>query len=344
VPASKSSTVDLGLVFAPDMPMGKDAKVYIYFHDANGISVSEGKLFQDGLWALFPAQAAVAKLVVDAEAERDVFQFLVMVKSAARSEIVANGYYIGGKIHYGPWISASYSIAGDVMTLDVSNYPASLKTTMEIENVPEYARVVGAQSEGDGVWKLRASSLIRTVRVKVDSERGDKLNLGIVGFKKGSPNFKSNFNILANFDAPRGYPRKYQEIKIDLSKVVKSELPRVKNYIVSIHSSNENFCVEGFDLVGDKWVSRDNHKSITIHNFEEAGKPLELMFNFIAESKNKIEVKSKLVKLDSKNIISHFKDYTSCARCRHAHKCKMFKDFMGYVGHTTILRQIVAHS
>ena len=35
------------------------------------------------------------------------------------------------------------------------------------------------------------------------------------------------------------------------------------------------------------------------------------------------------------------KNYTKCITCKNLIKCQMFKEFMDYIGYTTILRHII---
>ncbi|MDR0367097.1 MAG: hypothetical protein LBH41_00795 [Rickettsiales bacterium] len=317
----------------------KDASlgaVYIYFPNPK-ISLDRGRVYGGRIYRVDRSDIGRAKILYPGD--EPVFQFLVMVKPANRDEIVSDAHFVGTKIYMGPFVSASRRLADRRLEISLESFPPSPSVVFEIEGLPDGARMENAAPEGDSVWRVKGPGRVTTL---LPERPADGLRIGITAKNVRMPRFPSHFNLVVPpLGKPGGYRKNYREVKIDIAKMALSRLPRAKNLYITIKGPEREFCVQGFRKIGDKWISRENVKSIVLNSYDKANPMVDFLFGFVRERGGKMDVSSEKHSVDFSRIASKPRDYAKCVDCVNARKCPMFKEFMDYIGNDTILRQIV---
>ncbi|MDR1009336.1 MAG: hypothetical protein LBL52_03745 [Rickettsiales bacterium] len=334
-----TSFARLDLSFPKSLGLSPDSRIFLYFPNHQEIGLDRGKLYGEGLYVL-PVKEVKATEIRYPDTIA-AFQFLVMIKNSAGAEIVSDAHFVGDRMHQGPFISADYTLKGRRMEITLRSFQPPKDTMFELEGVPDGARIDKAAHSGDGSWTLPTDAKSAVIELASDTPR--EISIGVIARSKSQPRYPSSFNIIANVGVrTKGYRKQYKEMKIDIGSMTKKMLPKAKNYMISVHGDTDSFCIEGFRKIGNKWVASDGTKSMVIRSFDKESPYIELIFSFLAEAGGKLSIETRRTRADFSGIVARFKDYAQCAACINRSKCTMFKDFMDYVGNTTMLRQIIS--
>ncbi len=337
--------IPFNLSLPKQLKLTPTTKLFIYIPNYTQIQIFHGKNFENGFWSIRYDELENLKFIT----KKDIsfFQFLIIHKNPSEEEIVSNVYYQDKKFFLGPFITAEATI------IDEENINIRIKcmcnpkeTIFEISGIPEDAILSFGQKTEDDVWVIKdmhCKNLLLKLNKNISRNR---LNLSITGINKSSPRFNTTFNLIINLKEPLiPYKTKYKEIKIPVQEILNESKLRYDTYILSVKDIPENCCVLDGKIIDDKWLVEDTkNKEITLQYFNINAKEISVTLEFILINKAFPSIDNtyiKKLKYDLTCSDIKTKNYTQCISCKNLSKCKLFKEFMDYIGNTTILRHII---
>ena len=320
-------------------------KLFIYIPNFNEIQLSQGKNFENGFWSTSYDDLINSKFLTSNNI--NIFQFLIVYKNPSQEEIISNVYYQNEKFYIGPFITAEFTIINNTtINLRIKNISDPENTKFEISGIPENALLSFGEKSDDDTWVIdnqHCKNLL--LKLSPDKEK-TKLYLSITGINKTDTRFNTTFNLIINLkESVLPYKTKYREIKIPAQEILKESNLRFDNYILSVKNIPSNCCVENAIILGNKWlVEEDKNKEIIIDYFNLEATELFIDLEYILINKDFSTIDNtyiKKIKCDLRCAEIKTKNYTKCITCKNLSKCSLFKDFMDYIGNTTILRHII---
>ncbi|MDR1477066.1 MAG: hypothetical protein LBI17_02975 [Rickettsiales bacterium] len=342
--ADDSQRIPLKLNLPKGLGLNAQSRLFIYFPERDGFSLSHGKLFESGLWSASVKEMEGIEILAPKSAR--IFQFLIIAKPTSGTEAVANAYFEGGRTSFGPFISADYAIGTDGVSLYMRSFSDPRGTVFEIDGVPEDAGLTNGHDVSDTTWEVPAKHALGVGLMMPKKPAQKKLSLSITASIAKAPRLKSTFTLIMNLEgAPKPYGRKYREIRIDAKKMLRDMGVKYDRYVLSVRCPDNRCCVAGALNIENKWLlPEDRNAEIVIRNFDLEKDGIDITASFMAIRGRPYEIENRSEKLscDFRNSVSKTRDFTHCVSCRSKRKCAMFSEFMDYIGDTTILRHILS--
>ena len=320
-------------------------KLFIYIPNFNEIQLSQGKNFENGFWSISYEELENIKFLTTKNIS--FFQFLIIHKNPSQEEIVSNFYYQNESFISGPFINAEFTIINETsINIRIKCLCNPDETTFEIAGIPDDGILSFGEKMDDGTWIIN-NIYCKNLLLKLDkNDKRKKLNLSITGINKNNPHFNTTFNLIINLKEPiLPYRTKYKEIKIPAKEILIQSKLRFDKYILSVKNLPENCCVENATIVDNKWIVEDKkNEEITLEYFNLETKELLVNLEYILINKDYPTIDniySKKIKYNLEDKEIKTKNYTKCVTCKNLTKCTLFKEFMDYIGNTTILRHIL---
>ncbi|MBR1545122.1 MAG: hypothetical protein IJ638_04220, partial [Alphaproteobacteria bacterium] len=319
--------------------------LFIYIPNFKEIALSNGKNFENGFWAISYEEFQRIKFILPIDL--NFFQFLIIHKNPSEEEIVSNAYFQDNEFFLGPFITAEFTIINeDTINLRIKCICNPQNTEFEISGIPNDGIISFGEKKDEDTWIIDHTHC-KNLLLKLDKNiERKRLNLSITGITKSYPHFNTTFNLIINLKEPLiPYKTRYKEIAIDTEEIIKQSKLRFDKYILSIKNLPYDCCVENGVIIDNKWIIEEKrNKKIKLQYFNLEAKELNVTFEYILINKDfptTDNIYTKKIKYDLENLSIKTKDFTKCINCRNMSKCKLFKDFMDYIGNTTILRHIV---
>ncbi len=337
--------IPFNLPLPKQLQLNSKTKLFIYIPNFNNIEISQGKNFENGFWSLSYEEFKNSKLLVSKNIS--LFQFLIIHKNPAQEEIVSNIYYQNEKLYSGPFISAEFTIINETdINLRIKSFSDPQNAKFEISGIPEDGLLSFGNKIDDDTWlidNMHCKNLL--LKIPPQDEK-PKLYLSITGINKNNTKFNTTFNLIINRkESALPYKSKYREIKIPALEILKETNLRFDKYILSVKNAPQNCCVENATKLGNKWLIEENkNKEITIDYFNLEATEFFIDLEYILINKDFSTTENtytKKVKCDLRCAEIKTKNYTKCITCKNLAKCSLFKNFMDYIGNSTILRHII---
>lgn len=340
-----------------NLSLKNESKIYIYIPNFESIKLSQGKNFENGFWSLNFSSIPNTNIIIPNGLK--LFQLLFVCKNINEEEITANIYYTADPnkniptLSSGPFITASYtSISPNTINLRLKSFTNPTSTIFEIQGFPPTTNLSTGTiltTTDTPIWQIPAP-LGQSINVTLPEQYiGKKLNLNITAINKLSPQQKTTFTIITtplNKSQPQ-YKSQYKEIKINAFDILKKSGIPFDNFILSIKGLPEYCCIPHSIKIGDKWVigHKQNHQ-IIINNFRKSVSEFYITLEYIIlNTQLQLPLNDNTyvtkIKCDFSTQSPITKDYTKCIICKNCDRCKLFKNFMEYIGNSTILRHIL---
>ena len=337
--------IPFNLKLPEQLKLTSNTKLFIYIPNYEQIKISQGKNFENGFWSVSFEELSSLKFIV----KKDIsfFQFLIIHKNPSEEEIVSNAYYQNEQFFLGPFITAEYTIIDDTsINLRIKCMCKPNDTVFEISGIPDDGILSFGEKTEDDTWLIKdihCKNLLLKLNKNISR---NKLNLSITGINKFTPRFNTTFNLIINLKEPLiPYKTKYKEIKIPAKEILDESKLRFDSYILSIKNIPENCCVENAIFIEDKWIlDKNENKNIILQYFNLSASEISVTLEYILINKDFPTIDNtytKKLRFDLSCAEIKTKNYTHCISCKNLSKCKLFKEFMDYIGNTTILKHIV---
>ena len=336
--------IPFNLPLPKQLQLNSKTKLFIYIPNFNNIEISQGKNFENGFWSLSYEEFKNIKFLIPQDL--NFFQFLIIHKNPSQEEIVSNVYYQKDKFYIGPFITAEFTVINDTsINLRIKCICNPKETSFEIAGIPEDALLSFGEKRDDEIWTIN-NLHCKNLLLKLKNNTKTKLNLSITGINKNFPHFNTTFNLIINLKEPiLPYKTRYKEIIIPTLKIIQDTKLRFDKYILSVKNLPENCCVTNASILENKWIVDDTKNSeIKLQCFNLETNEFFITLEYILINKDLPTIDNtftKKIKCDIENKEIKIKNYTKCITCKNLLKCKLFKEFMDYIGNTTILRHII---
>lgn len=320
-------------------------KLFLYIPNFNQVSISQGKNFENGFWSI--SFEDINNLNFTIPTDLSFFQFLIIYKNPSEEEIVSNFYFQDDKFFFGPFITAEFTNINETnINIRIKCISNPDDTTFEISGIPNDCTLSQGEKNDDETWTIDNTGYKNIILTLPENFDEKKLNLSITGINKNAPRFNTTFNLIINLKEPLlPHKTKYKEIKINTLELLKESNLRFDKYILSVKNLPTNCCIENAIIIENKWLLKDDkNKEIILYYFDSEAKELFVDLEYILINKDFPTIDniySKKLKCDLTDKEIKTKNYTKCITCKNLIKCQMFKEFMDYIGYTTILRHII---
>nr|MCR5506315.1 hypothetical protein [bacterium] len=328
--------ISFNISLPKQLKLTAQTKLFIYIPNFNEITLSQGKNFENGFWSVSYEELKNIKFILPTEL--NFFQFLIIHKNPAEEEIVCNAYFQNDQFFLGPFITAEFTIIDEEsINLRIKCLCSPHNTEFEITGIPDDGILSFGEKMDDGSWVIdhpHSKNLILKFDKNIERKR---LHLSITGISKHYPHFNTTFNLIINLKEPLiPYKMRYREIIIDTEKIINESKLRFDKYVLSIKNLPYDCCVENGVIIDNKWIIEEKrNKQIKLQYFDLDAKEITATLEYILINKDfptSDNIYTKRVKYSLENLNIKTKDFTKCINCKNLLKCKLFKDFMDYIG------------
>ncbi len=335
-------TINLDIKIPRNLKTTPLSRFFIYFPNTNNFELTNGKNFENGFYSISKKEMKTTQIIQKSLTNK--FQFLLVYKNISETEIVSNIYYENNKLIPAPFISANYdTINENEIDININTMNNKKDIKFEIEGIPTSASLIGAKHIDDNLWIPTNNNKLRLILSQNNDIEIIKLN--IIAYDIHTPKYKSNFNLIIKVkNSNTNYNKKYREIIINPQKLLDDEKLKYDKYILSITNVPNDVCIHDAIHLENKWIIENkSHTHLVIRNFNTQNDIIKLTLNYILinNKPNKIETYSKTIKCTFANNEIKIKNFTKCALCKNHAKCKIFDNFMNYIGNSTLLKHII---
>ena len=336
--------IPLTLTISKQLKTTPNTKFFIYIPNYTEIELSQGKNFENGFWSLTQKLFKTTSFII--KNNLTFFQFLLIHKNNSEEEIVSNVYYKNKEFITGPFITADYTIINKTtINLRIKSITNTQYVKFEIEGIPTNSTLSKGEEIDNNLWEIENKDSKNIMLSLPDNLQTEKLNLSITGINKTQPYYNTTFNLIINLkDNIKPHKTKYKEITIPTLKILKDSKLKFDKYLLTIKNVPENCCIHDGVKIENKWIVKNNHEKIKIRNFDTNINEVNITLEYILLNKDIPTIDnqySKKIKCDFTDAEIKTKNYTKCLICKNYKKCNLFKDFMNYIGDSTILRHII---
>ena len=353
-----------------NLSLKNESQIFIYIPNFTSIKLSQGKNFENGFWSIKFSELSHTNIII--QKNLHLFQLLFICNNINEEEITANIYYTtnptniettgntGDKaqtktptLYTGPFITASHTIlSNNTVNLRLKSFTSPDTTIFDIQGLPSYTQLstgTKIESSDHEIWQIQATKG-QSINITLPPQYAhNKLNLNISATNKLSPQYKTTFTIIANLNDTHKtqYKSQYREIKINTFDILKKSNIPFDSFILAIKGLPEYCCIPHSIKIGNKWIinHKQNHQ-IIINNFNKTLSQFHITLEYIILN-TQLQIPSldntytTKIKCDFTNSAPITKDYTKCIICKNCDRCELFKNFMEYIGNSTILRHIL---
>lgn len=337
--------IPINIKIPSNLKTSPKTKFFIYIPNHKNIQLNQGKNFENGFWSIKKQDLKITNFILPQNLQ--FFQFLLIYKNNTEDEIISNIYYKNNKFTEGPFIKSEYTIINqEQINLRLQTIFPQQNIKFEIEGIPTTAILSNGEKIDDTIWEIdseKSKNLILNIPKNLQKEQ---IHLTITAINQSSPYFKTTFNLIINrTETPIPHKTKFKEIQIPTLKILKDSKLKFDKYILAIKNLPANCCINNSIKLENKWIIEEKqNKEITIQNFNPTLNEFEITLEYIIINKelpSLDNIYTKKYKCNFKDKEFQTKNFTKCITCNNYKKCKLFENFMNYIGNSTILKHII---
>ena len=321
-------------------------KFFIYIPNYKNIQLSQGKNFENGFWSI--TKNDLKNILFILPTTLQFFQCLLIYKNNSEEEIVSNIYYKNKQFTTGPFITAEFTLINSKkINLRIKSIFPSKNIHFEIEGIPNNAILSKGEKIDNNLWEIECEESKNLIITLPEDLIDEKIYLTITGIPYKLPYFNTTFNLIINLSETKiPHKKNYKELKIPSLKILKDSKIKFDKYILTVKNLPETCCINNAIKLENKWIIKNKtNDEFIIQNFSPLLEEFEITLEYIILNKEFLTTDNnyiKKIKCNFKDKEIQNKNYTKCITCNNYSKCNLFKNFMNYIGDTTILKHIIS--